>query len=242
MVPDGLQAILMIVTILFGVAILLRLLGKTSVDWRWLAIAAALVVINDALLSGGGLYGRISNLLPPSDWNWQGKALAIACTLGVASLPAFGWARCGLTLMQAPGSLRAIAPAALAYLLFFLSIAIAFPGAAATTETIAFQLTMPSLEEEAFYRGLLLVTLYRAFPDQLRAVGVHWSPGAALSCLLFGLAHAFSVTDGSPSINMLYFLLTALPSLLAVWIALRTGSIAIPVFLHSAGNALPLLL
>ena len=36
--------------------------------------------------------------------------------------------------------------------------------------------------------------------------------------------------------------LTALPAFLAVWLRLRTGSVLLPILLHNAGNALPLLI
>src|SRR3546814_11366948 len=43
---------------------------------RWLLIAALLVAINDALLTR--VYGTMPDLLPDSDWNWQGKLLTLA--------------------------------------------------------------------------------------------------------------------------------------------------------------------
>ncbi|MCL6546041.1 MAG: CPBP family intramembrane metalloprotease [Bryobacteraceae bacterium] len=121
-------------------------------------------------------------------------------------------------------------------------LALAFPNEQATTETIAFQLTMPGLEEEAFYRGLLLLALDRAFTGSARLLGVDWSWGAALSCVLFGLAHAFGISKGEVSFEPLSFALTAGPSLIAVWVRLRTGSILLPVLMHNFGNAVSLFL
>lgn len=101
---------------------------------------------------------------------------------------------------------------------------------------------MPGLEEEAFYRGLLLLALDRAFAGRSRVLGVDWSWGAALSCILFGLAHAFGISHGQVSFEPLAFILTAGPSLIAVWVRLRTGSILVPVLMHNLGNAAPLVL
>ena len=76
-----------------GVAILLLaggasgLLSRRRFSLRWLLVAVALAVVNDAMLTNG--YGVIPDLLPQSDWNWQGKVLALAATLIIASLPAF---------------------------------------------------------------------------------------------------------------------------------------------------------
>ena len=36
--------------------------------------------------------------------------------------------------------------------------------------------------------------------------------------------------------------LTAIPSLLAVWLRLRTGSLLLPILLHNFGNAISLML
>lgn len=236
---DKVISILGIIALLLCSGTLIGLADRRHFRPQWLLMAAALVALNDALLTNA--YGLVPDLLRGLEWNWQGKLLALLATLAIASLPAFGWARSGLTLQMAPGSLRACAPVAGLYILFFLAIAVAFPGEPASAETIAFQLTMPSLEEEAFYRGILLLALSQAFTRRLRLWGVEWDWGVLLSCLLFGLAHAFSYAEGRFALDPATMALTAIPSLLAVWLRLRTGSLALPIVLHSAGNSLPLL-
>jgi|TARA_R100000501_G_scaffold13654_3_gene24943 hypothetical protein len=237
---NGLVGIAGIVAILLLSGTALGLMNRQGFSFRWLLVAAALVVVNDVLLTNG--YGLIPDLLPASDWNWQGKVLALAGTLAIASLPWFGRRRSGLTLVQAPGSLRSCLPVAGLYCAFFLIIALMFPNDAASPEIIAFQLTMPSLEEEPFYRGILLFALYQAFAGRVSWLGVEWGWGAILSCLLFGLAHAFGYADGQFSFDPIYMALTAIPAFLAVWLRLRTGSLLLPVLLHSFGNAIPLFL
>jgi uncharacterized protein len=201
---------------------------------NWLLVAVLLVAVNDALLTR--FYGTLPDVLADSDWNWQGKLLALAATLAIAALPAFGWRRIGLTLEQAPGSLKAALSVAALYCAFFLALALAFPNDPPTAEGIAFQLTMPGLEEEPFYRGLLLFALYRAFTGRVRLLGVDWGWGAVFSCLLFGLAHGFGYSDGHFSFDPLTMALTALPSFIAVWVTLRTGSLLLPVVMHNFGN------
>lgn len=217
---------------------MLGLLNLRGFSFRWLLVAVALAVVNDAMLTNG--YGLIPDLLPQSAWNWQGKILALVATLIIASLPAFGWRRSGLTLVQAAGSLGSAIPVVLLYIAFFTGLALAFPSQPATAETIAFQLTMPGLEEEAFYRGVLLFALDRAFLDRKRFLGVEWGWGALLSCILFGLAHAFGFSDGQFSFDPLTMILTAVPSVIGVWLVLRTRSVLLPVVLHNFGNAITL--
>lgn len=206
---------------------------------RWLLVAALLVAVNDAMLTR--FYGILPNLLG-GEWNWQGMLLSLAATLGIAALPMFGWRRIGLTLRQAPGSLKAAVPVLLLYCGFFAAMAVAFPSDPGSGEDVAFQLTMPGLAEEAFYRGLLLFALDRAFAGRLRLLGVEWGWGAVLSCLLFGLAHAFGFADGQFTFDPLYMALTALPAFIGVWLRLRTGSLLLPVVMHNFGNAVSILI
>jgi membrane protease YdiL (CAAX protease family) len=237
---NGMIGIAAIIGLLLLAAGAIALVRPGQVSWRWLLVAAALVLLNDALLTRG--YGHLPDLLPVSDWNWQGKGLALLATLGIAALPGFGWRRAGLTLVQAPGSLKTALPVALAYVGFFAALAWVFPNEPASHETIAFQLTMPGFEEEPFYRGVLLVALGHAFLGRKRLLGVDWSWGAVLSCALFGLAHAFGYSDGGFTFDPLTMALTAVPSLLAVWLVLRTRSLLLPVLLHNFGNAVMLLI
>lgn len=158
---NGFIGILGVIALLLTVGGGLGLLLPGRMSWRWLLIAAALVFLNDLLLTSA--YGLLPDLLQTSNWNWQGKALALVATLTVAALPAVGWRQSGLTLHQAPGSLKTALSVAVFYVAFFLVLAFVFPNDATSRETVAFQLTMPGLEEEPFYRGVLLLALGRAF-------------------------------------------------------------------------------
>ncbi|MEJ2458601.1 MAG: CPBP family intramembrane metalloprotease [Novosphingobium sp.] len=206
---------------------------------RWLIAAMLLVAINDALLTG--FYGALPQVAPQLQWNWQGKVLAMAATYAIALLPAFQWRKAGLTLKLIPGSLKSAIPVLALYGLFFLAISLAFPSGPGSAEDMAFQLTMPGFEEEPFYRGLLLLALDRAFTARVRFLGVDWGWGAIFSCTLFGLAHAFSYSDGHFAFEPLFMALTAFPAFIAVWLRVRTGSVLLPVIMHNFGNAIPLL-
>ena len=229
----GLGATLLLLLI---VGTVIGLADRSRFEFRWLLVAALLVAVEDALLTR--CYGLLPDLLPGSDWNWQGKVLALAATLAIAALPAFGWRRVGLTLAQEPGILKASLPVVLLYGGLFAGLASLFPNTPPSGEEIAFQLTMPGLEEEAFYRGLLLFALDRAFTGRVRILGVDWGWGAVLSCALFGLTHAFGFSHGAFTFDALTMALTALPSFIAVWLRLRTGSLLLPVLLHNFGNSI----
>lgn len=235
---DGMIGVAGVVAILLGLGGVIGLLRRGAVSLRWLTAAAAFVILNDVLLTNA--YGALPDLIGGA-WNWQGKLLALAGTLAVGALPVLGWAASGLTLRQAPGSLKPAVAVSLLYVAFFAALALIFPNEPASTETVAFQLTLPGLEEEAFYRGVLLLMLARAFTGRLTFLGVEWHWGAILSSVLFGLAHAFGFSNGSFNFDPLTMALTGLPSLIGVWLALRTRSVLMPVVLHNFGNAIMLL-
>jgi len=228
-----------VVGILLAAGAVIAAIQRGGVRWPWLLAAAGLVVLNDAMLTN--LYGRLPDLIG-GGWNWQGKALALVATLLVAALPAVGWRASGLTPRLSTERLGVALLGTVAYLGFFLAIALAFPGEPADAETIAFQLTMPGFEEEPFYRGLLLLVLGQAFVGRWRFLGADWHWGAVLSCMLFGLAHAFGYSDGAFGFDAVTMALTALPSFIAVWLVLLTRSVLLPVVLHNFGNAVTLLI
>jgi membrane protease YdiL (CAAX protease family) len=235
---NGLIGIVATLVLLLLAGFAIGRLDRRNFSPTWLLVAALLVLVNDALLTR--FYGTLPNLLP-GERNWQGKLLALAATLAIAALPAFGWRRVGLTFAQAPGSLRAALPVLALYCSVFLALALAFPGTPESGEEIAFQLTMPGFEEETFYRGLLLLALYEAFGGRWRALGVDWSFGALFACLLFGMVHAFGYSDDGFGFDPLYMALTAGPALIGVWLRLRTGSLLLPVVMHNFGNAISML-
>lgn len=235
---DGLLSIALVLALLLAAGGVIGLIGGwKSVSPRWLLAAAGLVLLNDLLLTR--VYGRLPDIIP-GQWNWEGKILALLATLAIAALPAIGWTRSGLTLRQA--ELKAPLIVAGPYCLLFVGLALAFPNEPATAETMAFQLSMPGLEEEAFYRGVLLLVLARAFTAEVRFLGVDWGWGAVISCVLFGFCHALGVSHGKINFDPMYFALTAGPSFIAVWVRLRTGSILLPVLMHNVGNAASLFL
>lgn len=210
---------------------------RQNFNLKWFAAALGLMALWSVIYELTGRHGILPNLFEGARWNWQDKIIAFAVFLGIAALPAFGWKEVGWTFKHKPGSLRAVAPLTLIYAGLFIVLALMEPPTNGTAETVAFQLTMPSLEEELVFRGVLLFAFYKAFEGRWRLFNVGWSWGAIPSCVAFGLVHAMQLNEGAIRFEWLYFLATAVPSLGAVWLRLRTGSLLIPILLHSVGNA-----
>lgn len=234
---DAVISITLIGAILIATGIAVGVADRANFAPRWLVASAALVVLNDALLTN--FYGNLPSFLLDSEWNWQGKLLALAASLAIAAHPAIGWRRIGLTLTHNREGLAGTLAIAAAYCLFFVAIASIFPNDPPSIDAVTFQLTMPGLEEETLYRGLLLFMFNEAFRGRLRFAGVEWGWSALLTSLLFGLAHAFSYTAAEGvSLDAMVMAMTFVPSFLAVWMRERSGSLLLPVVAHNFGNSI----
>ena len=224
----------------FGLLVVGGLLGfadRRNFRPLWLLVAAAIFAVNDAALLN--FYGLLPNF-EGSDWNWVGKGAALIITLAIASHPAFGWKRSGLTLAQNRKGLPSALIVSALLIALFTYFALTSDDGPATTEAMAFQLTMPGLEEEPFFRGIFLLALNEALRGRVRALGIEWGWGAFLSSAMFGMAHAFGFEDGVFSFDLMTFLMTGVPALILVWLRERTGSLLLPILLHNFGNSIGL--
>jgi membrane protease YdiL (CAAX protease family) len=213
------------------------LADRRNFHFGWLAVAALLVIVNDAAVTRGffsfrGLPGFDAN----SDWNWSGKILALAVSLAIAALPVFGWRNIGLTLRQ--HQLRGALIVTVVLLVIYSTMAWFMGAGGGTRGELAFQLTMPGFEEEVFYRGLLLLALDRVFTGRLNIGGAAIGWSLPLNALVFGLAHGLSVDHGVFGFNALAFALPCIGTIPAVWLRSKTGSLVLPVVLHNVVNVL----
>ena len=130
---------------------------------------------------------------------------------------------------------RQIAFAVLALVIF--GFAFHLGDGPADLDTILFQWSMPGIEEELFYRGVLLLALNEAFAvgrGARPALGIGW--GGLLSSVAFGLGHALFWRADGPSFDAMAFAMTGGPALLLVWFRNRTGSLVLPVLAHNVVN------
>ena len=215
-----------------GLALLLVLPGLLNGArrmWLLLFLATLLLIL--------GLQA-LPNLVPGervlgNHWNWSGHLLGLAGAAWVATQLArragMPWRDMGLTLAQAPGSLRGallVSAAALALNVLVMSLG-GFRLAGVPAETWVYQATLPGLLEETVFRGLLLALLDRAYAARkpMLGVGVGW--GGAVVTLVFLALHG--ITPGT--------LLGVLPAAgLYLWLRLRTGSLMLPVLVHNSWN------
>ena len=124
---------------------------------------------------------------------------------------------------------------ALSGLFFYLAVSGA-DGKPDDLETIVFQWTMPGLDEELFYRGVLLLAMNEAFAPRVNILGARIGYGGLLTSVLFGLAHGVSYGAGGFSFDPMFFALTGGPSLLLLWLREKTGSLVLSVIAHNIAN------
>lgn len=220
--------------ILAGLGLLGAVFFRSSFRWKWLVAAIALNLAYQALLTRG--FWMIPDPIPGAHWNWAGKFAAFAGTAAVMSLPAFGWKRCGMTLDQGPRWGGAIVMFTGLALLFFGLALSGADGQPDGPETIAFQWTMPGLDEELFYRGTLLLALNEAFRTRTNVLGAPFGYGGLLTSFLFGVTHALGYEAGAIEFDLMTFAMTGGPSILLLWIRERTGSLLLPVISHNIAN------
>ena len=225
------------------VAALLHVTRLARLDFGWLALAIIL----------HGLYFMATYLsLPFVDleqwfgelhWNWDGKVAAIVLSLTALTILSLfskqvSFRKAGLTFKQIEGSVK---PAAfVTFLLIALTIAAelaANDGANTALERLLFQATMPGIDEEIYFRGVLLLVMGLAMRSgAFRLLGAPISWAGVLVTILFGLGHSLFWQDGGLGFSVLFFGITAFLGFGLLWLRERTGSILIPLIAHNLIN------
>ena len=214
--------------------VLLVAVFQRPARWRFVGWAVVFIILDFYLTSYGlDLQEACTKVL---HWNWFGKLGSIG--LGSTVL----WRRpnlrreAGAVWKQHRGTLG-----------FSLAATIALAGAAVwltrdasrapfRLETILFQALMPSLSEEIAFRGILLALLTRAFGDMGKIKGIPISWGVPLLVVFFGLGHAVYWTNGGLHLSGEALLYTGGVGAVIMAVRVASGSILIPIFMHSAFN------
>lgn len=214
---------------------------------RWRDRRALLLVLASALALAANLaaLGVAPRLFPDLaaglQWNWIGKIAAIATTLAAYALLTPALRReTGLFALPRPpewGSVIAVSLATVA--LFVAVVALLGEHEPADAETLLYQATMPGLDEESSFRGVLLALLVGAFGKPHRVAGVQVGWGALPVVLFFGIAHTLGVVMAGHIVWGDFWttlLLTGGTGAALLWLKERTGSIWVPVLVHNLCN------
>ena len=221
--------------ILLGAALL-----RGRVRWVWLLPIPAIAFIAKLLMfeAGAGTFGDWI----PGRYNWEGKVAALVCWVGViAVFFRNNLATVGLTLRQnGPFRTIALGVAALTAIATALWSVFYFPGVKSEPlPDILYQATMPTIEEELWFRGVLLAMLTLGFTSrnaqQPSIAGVVLA--AVIVSLQFWGVHSIG-TDGQRGFvfHVWFNPVAGIYGLLWVIVRLGTGSLVLPMLLHTWAN------
>lgn len=172
------------------------------------------------------------NLIDGS-WNWDGKIYGIVCGVAIYFIFRRQFNENNFfTLKQNKEGLKS----ALKFVVAILAIAIlggVVNEKEFNLETLLFQISMPGIDEEIMYRGVLLGLMCSA----LRTGGAAWrSPAIIINAVLFGLVHSLTLGDGALQFNSVNFIWTAILGYSFGYITIKTRSILIPMLTHNLYN------
>lgn len=212
---------------------------RKSFQLSWFLTALLLYVFYDGMLTRG--FYLLPSWPGQSIWNWSGKSLSLAAMSVVALTPWFGARQVGLSPSSGSAGTRAPIVATILFGGFFLILGIVDGFPRSDWETILFQWTLPGLDEELFYRGVLRFAMNEAFRNRSIIAGAPLGFDGILSSILFGFAHALDYSE-YVRFDTMVFATTAIPSLFLLWLRERSGSLLLPVVAHNLANGLPTLL
>lgn len=178
-------------------------------------------------------------------WNWVGKGLAlIAGLLFISIIPAFNKSSFGITTKINWTEAKPLLTFCFIY--FLIRIGLYAKSNDATLdinlETTLYQATLPGLQEELIYRGILLGLLGSVFIlPGFKILKVNFGLATIITSLLFGLVHGISVNENF-NFSFNYFILfrTAFDGFLFALLTEKTKSILPSIIFHNILNLIGL--
>jgi hypothetical protein len=171
-------------------------------------------------------------------WNWDGKIVSIVATLIlIAIIPRVSFKESGFRWSQSGGVAPAIFGGALICAVVWGTNYVAGTHNGANAEDLWYQATMPGLQEEPSFRGLMLVLLNQAFKDKpLKLLGAPIGWAAVASSVYFGMGHGLGWDNGHVAFDAVAIAVTGAIGFVLLWIKERTGSLILPILAHNAAN------
>jgi uncharacterized protein len=169
------------------------------------------------------------------NWNWNGKILGIL--FGITCYFLFRNLFVDhdyFTLKQDKTNLKKTSIVSLIVVIGATTIWCIFGKSEFDKETLAFQLTLPGIDEEIMYRVVLLGLLMSGLKDRIKLIG---SPSLLITSILFGIIHALKLNDGfMPNFNLIYFVQTGLAGYAWGWVTIKSRSVVLATASHNFSN------
>lgn len=172
-----------------------------------------------------------------SDWNWDGKIYGII--FGVVSYFVFRkyfFENNFFTFKQNKEGFKSAKIGAIVVVLLSTIIWFILGKSKFDLETLAFQISLPALDEEIMFRGILLGILATSLKEKISFLG---NPSILITSVLFGFMHALTL-DKNISVNFdpIYFIQTGFAGYIWGWITIKSRSILLAILSHNFSNFL----
>jgi membrane protease YdiL (CAAX protease family) len=107
-------------------------------------------------------------------------------------------------------------------------------------ETLLFQFTLPGIDEEIAYRGIMLGLLTKSLSNDIKFFGKTTINVSILTtAMLFGFAHSFHLDK---SLDVIFkitpFIQSTIYGIIWGWLTVKSGSILSALISHNLGNGL----
>lgn len=216
--------------------VILTLNDKTRKTFNILMVFGVFYLSNTILLFLPLEFKHLSLL--KGSWNWTGKMFAILGSFIFILLhkrPSLK--QYHLTLNQHRNFI--LKGVLVVMSILFVRTGVSFYLGASTkgdVETILFQLTMPGIDEEIAFRGIMLGLLFNVLrPFQTKI----FHPAIIVTATLFGLVHGLVVTqDFELYFDAFPFLNSFALGIIWGWLTIESGSILLPLVSHNLFNVL----
>ncbi|WP_353101580.1 CPBP family intramembrane glutamic endopeptidase [Myroides odoratus] len=170
-----------------------------------------------------------------NNWNWSGKFLGIIYGIIAYSLfKKYFKENNFFTIKQNIGNLKPALIGAFGIVLMSMIPWSISAKSAFNIETLAFQISLPGIDEEIIFRGILLGLLATALKERFPC---SVSPAIMLTAFLFGLTHSLSLNDDYLiDFKPLYFTYTVFTGYVWGWITIKSRSILLAILSHNISN------
>lgn len=101
-------------------------------------------------------------------------------------------------------------------------------------ESLLFQSTMPGLDEELAFRGIMLGILVKILKPSSKII---FHPAIYITALLFGMGHGLFLSESYELVfNASSFVFTSIFGVVWAWMTINSGSVVLALVSHNLGN------
>lgn len=221
-------------------------LNRPDYKWKHLLLFILYYFFYTTLIAAPNWFPEIRIIDSAHHWNWSGKIYAITGSL----LFYFKFRKVFanqnyITFKQNDNSLKS--KFFITIIIFLVTIGLAFLSIKKSGERLEqfmFQLTMPGLDEELAFRGIMLGLLSNSLKSKIHIGSVNLgNPALLITSILFGLVHSIQIDNNwNFHQNWFEFMNAFAIGLLLGWITIKSGSILMSILTHNLINSLPAIL